>query len=70
MKGAELTILEPYDFAADRRILSISVEGVTCDAMFAERGYKRRDESVRVAQIDHYFVHPSMSEQVRELWID
>jgi hypothetical protein len=39
IEGAEPTILRAYDFAHDRRILALSVEGDRCDDLLAAQGY-------------------------------
>lgn len=70
VEGAELTILEPYDFESDRRILALSIEGPSCDALLASRGYRQVSNPYAPELIDHYFVHPSIAEQVRALWLD
>jgi FkbM family methyltransferase len=70
VEGAELTILEPFDFDADRRILALSIEGSRCDALLASRGYHRVTNPYAPDQIDHYFVHATLSERLRHLFID
>ncbi len=69
VEGAEMTILEPYDFESDRRILALSIEGSSCDAMLAGRGYVQVTNPYTPSPIDHYFVHPTLRAQVRDLVI-
>lgn len=70
VEGAEPTILEAFDFESDRRILALSVEGPRCDALLTARGYRQAMNPFAPRPIDHYFVHASLSEQLRHLLID
>ena len=67
VEGAERTILEPYDFAGDRQILAISVEGAKCDDLLAARGYARARNPYDQEQIDHYFLHASLTDRLAGL---
>jgi FkbM family methyltransferase len=70
VEGAELTILEPFDFESDRRILALSVEGGHCDALLTARGYLQVTNPFAPRRIDHYFVHASLGTQVQDHLID
>ena len=67
VEGAERTILEPYDFAADRQILAISVEGAKCDDLLTGHGYARARNPFDADEIDHYFVHASLKDRLAGL---
>jgi FkbM family methyltransferase len=69
VEGAELVILEPFDFDGDRRMLALSIEGPKCDALLAARGYIQVANPYAPDFYDRYFVHNSISDQVRHLAI-
>jgi FkbM family methyltransferase len=66
VEGAEATILGAFDFDADYRILAISVEGERCDSLLAARGYVRASNPFAPRPvIDHYFLHPSVTDRLQ-----
>jgi FkbM family methyltransferase len=67
VEGAERTILEPFDSDGRYRVLAISVEGNKCDDLLTSRGYLRVRNPYQGREIDHYFVHPELREQARDL---
>lgn len=67
VEGAERTILEPFDFDGRYRVLAISVEGNNCDDLLTSRGYLRVRNPYQGREIDHYFVHPELREQSRDI---
>ncbi len=70
VEGAEGTILGAFDFAADRAILALSVEGHECDALLTAQGYLQITNPHRIGFPDQYFVHPSLRSRLRHLRVD
>jgi FkbM family methyltransferase len=69
VEGAERTILEPFDFGGERRILAISVEGGACDDLLTSRGYLRARNPYQAMEIDHYFVHRQLRGACRDILV-
>jgi hypothetical protein len=70
VEGAEPAILGAFDFAADRTILALSVEGRHCDELLLAAGYTKISNPHRIGFPDQYFVHPSLRSALGHLRID
>lgn len=64
VEGAELKILEPFPFDCPYKILALSIEGNSCDALMRQNHYRPVRNSHTEKLFEHYYIHRNIDQYI------
>ena len=70
IEGSEPEVLSTFDFEGPHRVLAVSIEGAACNELLTAAGFRCVRNPFHDKKFEHYFVHETWADSVREYLID